>query len=146
LSNKVVVAATNIVHNQTVFSNQTHLVDCQLDLAAVKAGEPWAGKNMGVQILSTVATNLVGGYWDLDNVRLFSIRESALLNPAVKNNQFTFTLQSEPSLRVEILASTNLATTNWSSLGVVTNSTGTMSFTNSISGLEQRFYRARRLP
>ena len=146
LSNKVIVAATNVVHSQTVFSNRTHLVDCHLDMTTVKAGATWVGKNMGVQILSTVATNLVGGYWDLDNVRIFSIKEPMLLNPAVTNNQFTSTLQSEPALRVEILTSTNLATTNWSSLGVLTNSTGTMLFTNAISNFEQRFYRARRLP
>ncbi|MDQ6632379.1 MAG: hypothetical protein M3Y82_11605 [Verrucomicrobiota bacterium] len=145
-SNKITIAATNIIHSLAVFPTTTHFVDCYLDIAAVKASDAWAGKNIGVQIVSTVDPLLAGGYWDLDNVRLVATREPILLNPALRNNQFTFTLQSEPLLTFEILASTNLATTNWTSVGVVTNSTGTVSFTNTVFNLNQRFYRARQLP
>ena len=56
-------------------------------------------------MLSTVATNLQGGYWDLDNVRLASILEPVLLDPVCTNGQFQFTLRSEPGLRFEILSS-----------------------------------------
>ena len=37
----------------------------------VQAGDPWAGKNIGIAIL---AEGLPGGYWDLDNVRLMEFQ------------------------------------------------------------------------
>ncbi|MBN1505920.1 MAG: hypothetical protein JW955_03695 [Sedimentisphaerales bacterium] len=54
-----------------------HFGDVRLDLPAVQETDPWAGKNIGVQIISTLTladldptTGRAGGYWDLDNVRL----------------------------------------------------------------------------
>ncbi len=146
-SNKVTVAATNIVHSTTLFSNTTHFVDCSLDLLPVRPTDPWAGKYIGVKILSTVPAAQAGGYWDVDNVRLTSIREATLTNPVLTNNQFRFTLESEPGLRFEILANTNFTTTNWISRGIVTNSSGSLYVTNTLAeSLNQSFYRPRRLP
>ena len=149
-SNMVTVAATSITNSWALFSNATpHFIDFQVQVPTVKASDPWAGQHIGVQLLSTVAgTNLVGGYWDLDNVRLVSSVAPALLAPAWTNGQFTFTLQSEPGLRFEILASTNLALplSNWTSLGTVTNVTGTVPFLDPATNLNRRFYRARQLP
>jgi len=55
-----------------------HFIDVQLDVPQVKETDPWAGKNIGVQLISTLTfpedldpvTGRAGGYWDLDNVRL----------------------------------------------------------------------------
>jgi hypothetical protein len=55
-----------------------HFNDVQLDIPQVRAADPWAGKNIGVQLISTLTfpedldpdTGRAGGYWDLDNVRL----------------------------------------------------------------------------
>jgi internalin A len=63
----------------------------------------------------------------------------------------TFDLTGSPVLRLysqartacEILASTNLLT--WSSLATVTNTTGTLSFTNAQAGVARQFYNARQV-
>jgi hypothetical protein len=114
----------------------------------VRAGDAWAGQHIGIQMLSTVDTNLQGGYWDLDSVRLSSILEPVLLAPVWTNNQFQFTLRSEPGLRIGILSTTNAAlpVLNWSSMGTLTNVTGTIFFSDIATNLNQRFYRAQRLP
>jgi hypothetical protein len=55
-----------------------HFNDVQLEIPRVGDTDPWAGKNIGVQLISTLIfpddldpdTGRAGGYWDLDNVRL----------------------------------------------------------------------------
>jgi len=54
-----------------------HFHDVRLALPVVWDTDPWAGKNIGVQVISTLTladldpkTGRAGGYWDLDNVRL----------------------------------------------------------------------------
>lgn len=55
-----------------------HFIDVQLDIPPVEDTDPWAGKNIGVELISTLifpedldpVTGRAGGYWDLDNVRL----------------------------------------------------------------------------
>ena len=113
----------------------------------MEASDPWAGQHIGVQILSSVSPGLEGGYWDLDNVRLVSTLTPALLAPGRTNGQFSCTLQSEPGLRFEMLASTNLTlpTSNWTSLGTLTNVNGTVPFFDTATNLTRRFYRARQL-
>jgi hypothetical protein len=93
-----------------------------------------------------VSSELQGGYWDLDNVRL--VAGPALLSPARTNDQFEFTLLGEPGARFEILTTTNpsLPATNWTSLGLVTNLSGTIPFIDTSANFDQRFYRARQLP
>ena len=148
VSNKVTVASTTIIYSATYFSNRTHFVDFIVTSPTVRAGDAWAGKNIGIKFLSTVSSELEGGYWDLDNVRLTSILAPILLNPVRTNGQFQFTLQSEPGLAFQILASTNLTlpSTNWTSLGFVTNITGTIPFVDTPANFPQRFYQARQLP
>jgi hypothetical protein len=147
-SNRVKVAAASITNTPGIFSNVTHLIDFQADVPAVKASDAWAGQNIGVQLLSTVAPDLAGGYWDLDNVHLLEIREPVLFGLVFTNAQSTFTLESEPGLGFEILATTNvaLATSNWTSLGTLTNLTGSTNFTDTGANANWRFYRARQLP
>ncbi len=59
--------------------SRNYLVDHTLDLPAVQAGDPWSGKNIGVQFVSTVDMTGAGGYWDLGNVRLVAAPEPATL-------------------------------------------------------------------
>lgn len=84
----------------------------------------------------------------MDNVRLTETALPALNNPQVTNSQFGFTVQSQPGLRFEILASTNLALplSTWTNLGTLTNVTGAISFFEPATNLNRRFYRARQLP
>ena len=143
-SNKVTVAATSITNNLIDFPTTTHLVDRRVAVPTVKAGDVWAGQNIGIQMLSTVSTNLQGGYWDLDNVRLSSQVEPALRDLVQTNGQFSFTLRSEPGSKFEIMTTTNvsLATSNWISLATLTNDTGTISFTHAVTNLASGYYRA----
>jgi hypothetical protein len=143
--NKTNVAATIITNSGALFPSSTHFVDFQVHVPAVLAADPWAGRHIGVQLLSTVGYELMGGYWDLDNVRL--IAGPCLLAPARTNSQFTFILHSYPGLRFEILATTNLTlpVSNWSSLGNLTNTTGATPFLDLGASLNRRFYRARQL-
>ena len=46
------------------------------------AGDPWAGRHIGVRLLSTVGFDLMGGYWDLDNIRLTATGGPALAGVA----------------------------------------------------------------
>jgi hypothetical protein len=72
-NNIVTVAATNIVYSTDVFSNITHLLDFTVDVPTVNATDSWAGKHIGIQLLSTTFDpNLITGVWDVDNVRLSS--------------------------------------------------------------------------
>jgi len=149
-SNQVAVASTVVTNTPTAFTNTTHLVDFQVRVPTVEADDPWAGKDIGVRLLSTVALDptLWGGYWDLDNVRLTSLREPILQGATLTSGYFGFTLESEPGLRFEILASTDLALplARWASLGTVTNVTGNIPFTDPAAASLQQFYRARELP
>ena len=69
-SNMVTVAATTITNSAQLFPTNTHFVDFSVYVPGVRATDPWAGQNIGVQIASTVGFDLMGGYWDVDNVRL----------------------------------------------------------------------------
>ena len=110
------------------------------------AGDPWAGKNIGIRLASTITdTNLEGGFWDLDNVRLSATLVPSLTEPAWNNGQFSFTLSSEAGMVFEIQATTNVNTLNWSTVGFVTNTTGAARYTNSASA-GRSFFRARSVP
>jgi hypothetical protein len=147
-SNFIPVAVTTLTNTPSVFSNVTHLIDCRLDIPTVKAGDPWAAQHIGVQFKSTVTTNLQGGYWDLDNVRLTENIEPVIVNPTSTHGEFSFALLSEPGTTFEIVSATNLSLplSNWMSVGFLTNSSGSETFSDSDPGGVSRFYRARQLP
>ena len=142
------MAATNVTYSSSVFSNNTHFIDFTLPVPVVKASDPWAGQHVGIQFMSAVGPDQVGGYWDLENVRLSAIRGAALMSPGWTNGQFSAALQSEPGLRFEIMAATNLASSasNWVSLGTVTNVTGSIPIIDPGTNAIQRFYRAVQVP
>ena len=146
-SNQVPVGVLTLTNSPAVFSNLNHLVDCTLVVPRVKATDPWAGHHIGIQFASTVTTNLQGGYWDLDNVRLSEIGEPLIANPFSTNGQFGFSLLSEPGAVFEILSSSNLSLplSNWTSVGLLTNESGSNIFTQPASD-GQRVYGARQLP
>jgi len=146
-SNMIPVATTNVAYDSSAFS-AVHFRDFRVSLPTVKATDPWAGQHIGISIFSTVSVALQGGAWDIDNVRLSATGEGVLLNPGFKNGHFAFTLQSTPGDKFEILASSDasLATSKWSSIGTVTNVTGTISFTDPGPILGERFYQAHQLP
>jgi hypothetical protein len=146
-SNMLIVAATSVTNLPTVFSNNTHFIDFHANSPFVKASDPWAGQHIGVRLFSTITdTNMEGGYWDLDNVRLTATRAPALVNPAWTNGQLSFILQSEPGMILEIQKTSNLAQPIWSTLDFITNSSGTSSFIDTNATPGQFYYRARLVP
>jgi len=147
-SNKVIVAATTITHSAAVFSSRTQLVYFEVTTAIVQTGDSWAGKQIGIQLLSTVSPEMAGGYWDFDDVRLSSMQSPVLAASTVTNGHFQFTLRSEPGIAFEILASTNLALPppSWMRLGTLTNETGTVTFVDTAGNFDQRFYQVRQVP
>ena len=146
-SNMVPVAATTVTYNTNVFTNITHLLDFQAMVPEVRASDSAIGQNIGIQFQSTVAPNLIGGVWDLDNVRLTEVVATKLNDPGRTNGQLNFTLRSEPGLAFEILTATNAdqSAANWGSLGALTNFSGSSLITDPAATLSRRFYRARLL-
>jgi hypothetical protein len=144
---RVTVGALSITNTAEVFTNNTHLVDFQLTVPTVQPTDPWAGRHIGIQMLSTVDTNLQGGYWDLDNVRLASFVAPRLESPAWTNSRLQFTLRSEPGLAFEILCSddASLPVDSWTRLGAWTNSGGATLVSDPAAEPRRRFYRARQL-
>jgi hypothetical protein len=147
-SNQVIVATTTITNSVELFTSNTNLVDFTVDVPVVQPGDAWVGQNIGILLLSTVTSNLHGGYWDLDNVRLTSTLAPVLANPALTNGLFQFTVQGEPGARCEIRATTNLnlPAANWPSLGQFTNTAGATTFIDTNSNLSQRFYQVVQSP
>lgn len=147
LTNRVVLATTVVTNSRSVFTNANYLLDHSVSVPVVRSDDAWAGRHLGVQLLSTASPELVGGYWDFDNVRLESTLAPTLLNPVYTNHQFQFVVQSEPGLPLEVLAATNatLPTAGWTSLGVLTNVTGNIPFIDTSPNFDQRFYQARLL-
>jgi hypothetical protein len=148
LSNMVVLAANDVVYDTNVFTNILHFLDFSATIPEVKATDPWAGKTVGINIESTTFDpDFITGVWDLDNVRLAEKVATALNSPVITNGQISFSLQSEPGLAFEILASTNVASlsASWSSIATFTNITGNFRFSDAAAN-HQRFYKARQLP
>ena len=50
-----------------------HLIDWQVEISPVLAGDAWAGQRIGIQIISNVPYETAGGYWRVDDVRLTSV-------------------------------------------------------------------------
>ena len=145
-SNQVTVASTSITNGPDILIG--HLVDFQVNVPTVAASDAWAGQHVGLAIMSTVGFDLAGGVWDVDNVRLTSALAPVLTESAATNGQFSFMLDSEPGLGFQILATTDLALpiSGWTSLGTLSNYTGSVSFSEPATNSPGRFYRARQLP
>jgi len=145
-SNMMTVAVTTVTNSLQAFPTNTHFVDFQVHMPAVKAGDPWAGQHIGIQLLSTANFGNAGGYWDLDNVRLTETPALALSSAGVTNGEFSFTVVSQPGVQFEIQASKDIATasSNWITLATFTNATGITSFRDSTTN-SARYYRAKQL-
>ena len=122
-SNAVTVAATSITNTPARFPNNTHFVDFQARVPVVKPGDPWAGQHLGVQLRSTVSTNLQGGYWDLDNVRLIAIPEPVFsLSHAAAGSDLRIAWPSVTGYQYQMKTSQDLQT--WRADGDILTGTG----------------------
>jgi hypothetical protein len=69
----VTLGATPITYLTAAFSDPTHLYTFSTDVGPVQAGDAWAGKNIGIQLMTTFGTG--AGYWDVDNVQVAVVPE-----------------------------------------------------------------------
>jgi len=147
-SNAIIVASNTVTFTTNVFTNLLQLLDFSVSVPVVQATNAWANQNIGIQIQSTVSPGLIGGVWDLDNVRLTGAIPAALNNPVFANGQFRSQLQSGKNAAVAILATTNIALplTNWTTLTTITNFTGSYPVVDIAPDPAHRFYQARKLP
>jgi hypothetical protein len=81
--NRVAVGSTVVTNPEDNYTI-TNLSDYQLHVPAVTAQDAWAGRNIGVQLISTLtladlAAGKAGGFWDIDNVRLSAVPEPTSL-------------------------------------------------------------------
>jgi hypothetical protein len=143
----VTVAATNLTFSPSVFTNTTHYVDFSVQTPVINAGDPAAGHTLGILLLSTVLPTLSGGYWDVDNVRLAATGSTdggPTLQAGWNNGKFQFTLLGQPGV-YQVLASGALGqpASAWSSIGILTNVTGSATFLDGTTNLAARFYTVR---
>jgi hypothetical protein len=146
-SNQVTVAATSITNTASRFSSLTHFVDCTVAVPTVAAGDAWANRPIGMRFLSTVSTNLEGGYWDLDHVRLLATGQPMLVDAELLDGDIRFTLESEPGLRFDLLASADpgVPLEEWARLTTLTNVTGRATYSEPATNSGGRLYQARQL-
>jgi peptidoglycan hydrolase-like protein with peptidoglycan-binding domain len=79
-ANDVIDIASQAV--EATGQSYTELQDFSLELPVVRAGDAWVGKAIGIALR---ASGQPGGFWDLDNVRLF---ESAPVLIPIENASF----------------------------------------------------------
>jgi hypothetical protein len=146
-SNQVTVAAMSITNSASLFSSLTHFVDATVAVPTVAAGDAWATRPIGMRFLSTVNTNLQGGYWDLDHVRLVASGQPMLVEVELENGDVRFTLESDPGLQFDLLASADLGLPieEWGRVTTLTNVTGRATYSEPATNFNGRFYRARQL-
>jgi hypothetical protein len=150
-SNMDIVAASTVTNTVANFPTETHFVDFQVQVPGVQATDPWAGQNIGIQLLATPDFDNPGswgGFWDLDNVRLSELTALNLASPSLTNGQLQFTVQSEPNAVVQILSTSDLSQplANWASLTTLTNTSGSLPYVDQSATLGLRFYTARPSP
>jgi hypothetical protein len=149
-TNMFTVAATTVTNTPANYPTDTYFVKSQLQTPAVQATDPWAGQDIGIELMATPDLEDPagwGGYWDVGNVQLVETTPPGLTTPALTSGQFQFTVQSEPNVVFQILSTTNLnlPVTNWASLGIVTNATGLLYVNQTVTN-GQWFYTAEPVP
>lgn len=146
-SNQVTVAATSITNTTALFPSLTHFIDCTVAAPTVATADAWANRPIGVRFLSTVNTNLQGGYWDLDRVRLVASGPPMLVEVELENGEVRFTLESDPGLRFDLLASADLGLPieAWERVTTLTNVTGRATYSEPATNSVCRWYQARQL-
>ncbi len=72
-NNPVSVGSTLLTYTPAAFPTTTNFLDSQFTIPAVQAGDAWAGRGIGVQVIASAGQ--FDGYWDIDNLRLQTVPE-----------------------------------------------------------------------
>lgn len=119
----VVIQQETVTNTRERFPNNTHLVDSSLLLTKVRPEDPWAGRHIGVRMLSTVSPDAQGGYWDLDNLRLEEISSLSLtLSPGPSTSELRLSWASEQGLLYQVRRGAELG--DWVNEGAPIPGTG----------------------
>ncbi|MFN0066228.1 MAG: hypothetical protein ACKVYV_01195 [Limisphaerales bacterium] len=122
-TNQAVVSATNVVFTRAAFPTRTTLTEVTLRTPFVRAGDPWAGRHIGIRFLSTVSDGMKGGYWDLDHLRLVAEGPGEItLRTGVMDGKLQVRWPSVAGYRYQLERSTGLDT--WSEEGAAQPGTG----------------------
>jgi hypothetical protein len=115
-TNLVTVVSNTIAHSIATFPDHIQFRDFTVESTVVTGSDPWAGKHLGIRLLSTTTHDLLGGYWDLDNVRL-TVRQhlgpTITLSPTANGYQLSWPVT--PGCVYQPQTSKDL--TSWSDLG-----------------------------
>jgi hypothetical protein len=76
-NNMVTIGGAPITYTILGFPNTTHFLDYTLNLPMVQAGDAWAGRNIGLEVVASTGTG--AGYWDVDNLRIQAVPEPSSL-------------------------------------------------------------------
>jgi hypothetical protein len=150
-TNMITVAESTLTNTPANFPTDEEFVDFQVQTPGVQATDPWAGQNIGIQLLATPDPYnpfAWGGFWDADNVRLSETTTLNLATPALSSGQMQFTVLSDPGAVVQVLATSDLTlpVANWTSLATLTNTSGNMTFVDESATLSERFYAVKPSP
>ena len=119
----VPIATTSVTNSPTLFPDTTHFVDATVRAPAVRAGDAWAGRHFGLQVVSTVRPELAGGYWDLDNVRVRATRELVFsVKATLVGNELEVSWPSVAGYRYQVTVSEDAKT--WTDEGAAQDGTG----------------------
>ncbi|MFO1460277.1 MAG: hypothetical protein U1G08_12795 [Verrucomicrobiota bacterium] len=122
---RIPVRSTTVLFSRDQFPSTTHFVDVSVSTPEVTAADAWAGRLVGIGIYSTVTqgSELAGGYWDLDNVRLTASRpDSFSLNYAMMEGKLQVVWPGSEGARYQVQTSLDLG--SWKDLGSPLNGTG----------------------
>ncbi len=79
---KVKIGSTIVSYSAELFpiTEELNLIDYQVNVPTVQAGDEWAGRHIGIQLESTIPLELTSfANWDFDNVRLTAVPEPTAL-------------------------------------------------------------------
>ena len=137
--NHVPVAKTTVIHSFDVFTSHTHFLDFHVRVPVVQPTDAWAGKHIGIEFKPTVDHDGEGGYWDIDNVRLFSGPDPLVITR--ENNDARLAWKTIPGYQYQLQSSDNLV--DWTNEGLPAPGTGgTISQLYPIASNPRRLFRA----
>jgi hypothetical protein len=139
LGQRVTVATTHVTNSVANFPNHTHLFDYFVNLPVVRPTDPWAEKHLGIFLESAATSENQGGYWDVDAVRLWTVKEPVLsIGRATNSTSLQLSWPSDVGYQYQVSTSPDLL--SWSETWTPLAGTGSL-LTFAIPGnLGKRYY------
>jgi hypothetical protein len=145
-TNRIRVATTRVSNDLSQPRNR--FADYQVRVPVVRTSDPWVGRSLGIELLSTVTEAEAGGYWDLDHVRLETAGAPKLEEVALTAEGLTFLVQGESGAVFEVLAAADPTRplSEWKAVGSITNAGAGARYVASTTNAVMQFFRAVQAP